>query len=179
MTHTGPARPAPGEYLEYYGKYIALVPNGNIIALLTTHLRETTSLLRSLRPEQASVGYAPGKWTIKQVVGHLADTERVFAYRMLRIARADTTPLPGFDENSFAETGGHNNRTLESIIAEFEATRAASIALIAGIPSDAWSRQAVVNNAPISARALAYIIAGHELHHWRIIEQRYLPSVTA
>ena len=173
-SHAGPSRPEPGEYREYYGKYIALVPDGNIIAMLSTQARETAALLRSLRPEQANVGYAPGKWTIKQVVGHIADAERVFAYRMLRIARADSTPLPGFEENDYAQTGGHNDRTLESIIAEFEATRAATIALIAGIPQDAWTRRTVVNDTPITARALAYIIAGHELHHRRIIEERYL-----
>lgn len=174
MTHAGPARPMPGEHIEYYGKYIALVPDGNLIAMLSSQARETATLLRSLRPDQASAAYAPGKWTIKQVIGHVTDAERVFAYRMLRIARADTTPLPPFDENAFAKAGGHNDRTLESIVAEFEATRGATIALIAGIPDHAWTRQTIVNGAPISARALAWIIAGHELHHRRIIQERYL-----
>lgn len=167
-------RPAAGEYLPYYEKYIGLVPDADLIELLARNADETLAILRDQGAEIADHAYAEGKWTVKEVIGHLCDAERIFAYRLLRIARADATPLSGFDETAYVPPGRFGERTLESLLEEFAAIRQASIALIAGLPEDAWSRSGVANDAAISARALAYILAGHELHHREILLTRYL-----
>lgn len=166
-------RPEEGEYLPYYGKYIALVPDGDLIEMLARDADETLALLRAQPPEAADHAYGEGKWTVKEVIGHLCDAERVFSYRLLRTARADTTPLAGFDENAYVPAGEFGSRTLESLLEEFFAVRASTIALVAGLPDDAWARAGIANDSPISARAIAYIIAGHELHHREILVTRY------
>jgi uncharacterized damage-inducible protein DinB len=166
-------RPGPGEYVEYYQKYIDLVPDGDIIALLEREHERTKALLESI-PEDRDHAYAPGKWTIKEVVGHIADTERIFCYRALRYARADTTPLPGFDENTYVPAGAFVNRTLRSLIDELTDVRRATIALFNGLPSEAWERSGVANNNPVSVRALAWIAAGHGIHHRKLLQERYL-----
>jgi hypothetical protein len=172
-------RPAPGEYLEYYEKYIARVPDGDIIETLARNADETLALLRHQPAQFADYAYAEGKWTVKEVVGHLCDAERIFTYRLLRIARGDATPLSGFDENTYVPAGQFQDRTLESLLEEFAAVRAATIALIAGLPDDAWGCVGVANDSPISARAIAFIVAGHEMHHREILLTRYLSGVTA
>lgn len=169
-------RPSKGEYLEYYQKYIALMPDGDLIELLARHADETIALLRTQPPEIADYAYADGKWTVKQVVGHVCDTERIFSYRLLRIARGDQTPLAGFDENAYVPPAGFEARTLESLLEEFAAVRQSTIALIAGLPDAAWSRSGVANDNPVSARALAYILGGHELHHRDVLRTRYLSA---
>jgi len=169
-------RPLEGEFIPYYQKYIDLVPDGDLIELLARHADETLALLREQPPEFADHAYAEGKWTVKQVVGHVCDAERIFTYRLLRIARADQTPLAGFDENAYVPAGGFEARTLESLLEEFAAVRQATIALIAGLPDAGWSRSGIANDSPISARALAYILAGHELHHRGVLRSRYLSS---
>ena len=166
--------PPAGEFFEYYGKYINLVPAGDIIAILATQLDDTLIPLRELTDEQARFAYAPGKWSVKEVIGHMADTERVFAYRAMRIARSDATPLASFDENAFVPPGRFNDRPLASLLAEFAAVRRATLALLAGLPQEAWTRMGVASTHPVSVRALAWIIAGHELHHREILAQRYL-----
>jgi uncharacterized damage-inducible protein DinB len=172
-------RPAPGEYLDYYEKYIALVPDGDIIETLARNADETLALLRHQPPEFADHAYAEGKWTVKQLVGHVCDAERIFSYRLLRIGRGDETPMEGFDENAYAPAGQFGDRTLESLLEEFAAVRAATIALIAGLPDDAWSCSGIANNSPVSARAIAFIIAGHEIHHRTVLLTRYLPGLAA
>lgn len=167
-------RPLEGEFIPYYQKYIDLVPDGDLIELLARHADETIALLREQPPEIADHAYAEGKWTVKQVVGHVCDAERIFTYRLLRIARADQTPLPGFDENAYVPPGEFETRTLESLLEEFAAVRQATIALVAGLPDAAWSRSGIANGDPISARALAYILTGHELHHRGVLHARYL-----
>lgn len=172
---TGPARPAADEYTPYYGRYVERVPDGDVIATLERNARDTAAFLRS--PElqaRAEHRYAPGKWSVKEVVGHMADAERVFAYRMLRFGRADTTDLPGFDENAYVPAGEFAARTLDDLVAEFLAVRAATIPLIRGMPQAAWTRRGVASNNAISVRALAWVIAGHELHHRAVLEERYL-----
>jgi hypothetical protein len=121
--------------------------------------------------------YAPDKWTVKDVLGHLADSERIFAYRALRIARADQTPLPGFEQDDFVRSGGFNERTLASLLEEFASVRSASLALYRSLDKDAWLRCGTANNDQISVRALAFITAGHELHHEKILEERYFPAI--
>ena len=172
-------RPAPGEYLEYYLKYIALVPDGDIIETLARNADETLALLRHQPAGLADHAYAEGKWSVKELIGHVCDAERIFAYRLLRIARADATPLEGFDENAYVPAGQFADRTLESLLEEFAAVRAATIALIAGLPDEAWSYSGVANGSPVSARALAFILAGHEIHHRGILVDRYLPGIAA
>jgi uncharacterized protein (TIGR03083 family) len=167
-------RPATGEYAEFYAKYVERVPEGDIVAILATQLDDTLALLRELTDEQARSAYAPGKWSVKEVVGHIADTERVFAYRMLRIARGDETPLPGFDENEYVPTGNFDDRPLASLLAELVAVRRATVALLAGLPAGAWTRTGTARNAVVTVRGAAWITAGHELHHREILASRYL-----
>jgi hypothetical protein len=166
-------RPVPGEYAAYFEKYIELVPSGDIISLLEREHERTKALLESI-PDDRDHAYAPGKWTIKEVIGHIADTERIFSYRALRYARADTTPLPGFDENAYVPSGAFSNRTLRSLIDELTAVRRATIALFSGLPPEAWERGGVANNNALSVRSLAWIAAGHEIHHRKLLQERYL-----
>jgi hypothetical protein len=168
------ARPREDEYVPYYGKYIALVPDGDLVETLRAQIDQTLSLLRSIPEERASHRYAPGKWSIKEVVGHLADVERVMGYRALRIARGDVTPLPGFDENAYVPAANFDARSLASLTRELEAVRAATVAFLETLDAEAAARRGSANNNEISARALAYIIAGHERHHVGILRERYL-----
>ena len=147
-------RPDPGEYNTYFDRYIALVPAGDIIALLSVQLDDTVALVRDLTDEQALHAYAPGKWTIKEVLGHVMDAERVFMYRALRFARGDATALPGFDENTYAPAGGFNARPLASLVSELTAVRRATVAFLAGLPSAAWERSGTASGFPVSVRGL-------------------------
>ena len=169
-------RPDPGEYTNYYDKYVALVPAGDIIALLTVQLDDTVALLRDLSEEQALHAYAPGKWTIKEVIGHVMDAERVFMHRAMRFGRGDETPLPSFDENTYTPAGEFNARPLASLISELTTVRRATVALLAGLPAKAWERRGTASGFPVSVRGLAWIAAGHELHHRQILMQRYLAT---
>jgi hypothetical protein len=171
-------RPAQSEYLEYYHKYISRVPKGDIIAILATQLEDTLTLLRDVSDERGLHAYAPGKWTIKEVIGHMSDVERVMSYRALRFARGDRTPLPGFDENAYAPAGEFNARPIASLLAELTSARRATVALLAGLPAAAWARDGAANNAAVTVRALAWIIAGHELHHRELLATRYLAAAT-
>jgi uncharacterized damage-inducible protein DinB len=168
------ARPQNDEYVPYYDKYISLVPDGDLVETLRAQIAETLSLLRTIAEERASHRYAPGKWSIKQVVGHMADVERVMTYRALRIARADATPLPGFDENAYVPAANFEARPLASLAHEFAEVRRATVAFLETLEPDAAARRGSANNNEISARALAYIIAGHERHHVKILKERYL-----
>ncbi|HEX6309378.1 MAG TPA: DinB family protein [Longimicrobiales bacterium] len=172
-------RPDPGEYNTYYDRYVALVPQGDIIALLSVQLDDTLALVRDLTEDQALYAYAPGKWTIKEVLGHIMDAERVFLHRALRFARGDETPLASFDENAYTPAGAFNNRPLASLIAELTAVRRASVAFLAGLPAAAWERRGTASGSPVSVRGLAWITAGHELHHRSILAQRYLAAPLA
>lgn len=166
-------RPAAGEFLPYYGKYIALVPAGSLADILAAQVEVTRRLLAPLDDARALYRYAPGKWSVKEVIGHLADAERVFAYRALRFARADATPLAGFDETAYVPAGAFDRRPLHSMVEEFAAARGATLALIGSLEEAAWLRQGTANGAAVSVRALGAIIAGHELHHVAILRERY------
>lgn len=169
--------PLAGEYAPYYGRYIERVPAGDIVRTLEESARETDALLRSDGARAlADHRYAEGKWSVKEVIGHLTDAERVFAYRMMRIARADATPLPGFDENAYTPAGEFDARTLDDLLEDFLAVRNATIRLVRGLPADSWTRRGTASDQPVSVRALAWIIAGHELHHRAILEQRYFAA---
>jgi DinB superfamily len=166
--------PGAGEYAEFYAGYVKRVPAGDVVATIRDQIGETLALLRGVDPSRTTSGYAPGKWSIRDVVLHMADTERVMAYRALRIARADTTPLASFDENAWTPMAGANARSMDALLAEFEATRRATVAMLEGLPSEAWARVGTASGKSVSVRALAWIIAGHERHHVAVIRERYL-----
>lgn len=167
-------RPTPDEYSPFYAGYIARVPAGDIVDILRTQLEDTLALFDPLAEAEAERPYAEGKWTLKQMLGHLSDTERVMAYRALRIARGDETPLPGFEENEYGKTAGSNERTIDELRSELGIVRAATVALLESLPERAWDRTGTASEATASVRAIACIIAGHELHHREIITTRYL-----
>jgi len=167
-------RPAGTEYAPFHAAYVQGVPEGDILAFLERQGRETGGLLRGISETHSRHRYAPGKWSVKEVVGHVIDAERVFSYRALRFGRNDPTPLPGFDEKVYAPAGGFGARTLASLLDELEAVRRATILLFEGFPPEAWSRAGVASENPVSVRGLAYIIAGHERHHRSVIAERYL-----
>lgn len=166
-------RPAADEYLEYYGKYIARVPEDDALAALTSRFDHALDALSTLTDAQALHRYAPDKWSVKQVIGHVSDSERVFSYRALRIARGDATPLAGFDENTYAAAGGFDARPFRSLLDEWRAVRAATLALFGGLEPAALTRRGTANGATISVRALAWILAGHEIHHVALLRERY------
>ncbi len=167
-------RPLPGEYEASFAPYVSRVSSGAVLPQLRTQHLETLSLLSSLPNARADFAYAAGKWTVKQVVGHLADTERVMAYRALWFARKDPNGLPGFDENLFAVEGGFAARSLRDLLDEFRIVREATVAFFSGLPAEHFTRGGEANGKYVSVRALAYIIAGHELHHRAILLERYL-----
>ena len=167
-------KPAADEFAEYYGKYIDLVPKGNVVDNLRKQMSQTRDLLAGLTEEQGNHRYEEGKWSIKEVIGHIIDCERVFAYRALRFARNDQTPLPGFDQDGFAVNGRFNERKLTDIAAEYSHVRQASIDLLDYMDESAWERRGLANEAEISVRAIAWIMSGHELHHISAITSKYL-----
>jgi hypothetical protein len=174
MSVTAPARPDATEYAPDYEKYVSLVPAGDVVETLSRQIEETLALLRPVSEEQAGGAYEAGKWSVKEVVGHLLDAERVFAYRALRFARGDRTPLPGFEQDDYVAGGGFNARTLSDLLDEFAAVRRATVALLRGLDSAAWLRRGTANDSEASVRAIAHIIAGHERHHARVLRERYL-----
>jgi hypothetical protein len=168
------APPESNEFAPFFGRYVSLVTGGNILETLEKQIQQTQSMLSSVDEERANYRYAPGKWSVKQVIGHLADAERVFAYRALRIARNDKTPLAGFEENDYVSHGPFEHCTLANLVDEYAAVRKATVQLFRALDEAAWERRGIANKDEVSVRALAYIIAGHELHHRRILEEKYL-----
>ena len=173
MNDFDPGKPLLDEYQGNFATYVDRVPMGSIIPILRAQRDSTRALLASLTAEQAAFRPKPDDWNIVQVVGHIADTERVFSYRTLRFARNDPTPLPGFDQDLFVANADFEARGLASVLANYEAVRAATIALLSGLPEAAWLRRGVASNSTMSVRALAYAIAGHELHHVSDFRERY------
>jgi len=167
-------KPAPGEFAEFFAGYIAMVPEGDLVEILQRSGREVVAMLRAVPEARGNFAYAPGKWTLKEVIGHFTDAERVFSYRAMRIARGDTAALPGFDENEWVPNSGAKNRTLADLIDEFEAVRAATVALFRSLPQEAVTRRGTASDREISVRAIAYVTAGHPLHHARVIREKYL-----
>lgn len=174
MSATAPARPGKDEYAPYYERYTSLVPEGDVVETLERQLGETLALLRTVDEERAGSRYAPGKWSVKEVVGHVIDGERIFAYRALRFARGDQTALPGFEQDDYIETANFDARTLQDLAEEFEHVRRSTLKLFRGLPEEAWLRRGTASESEVSVRALAHIIAGHEAHHVNILRERYL-----
>ena len=167
------APPQPDEYAPYYGRYISRVQGEDILSVLDQQRRQTMMLLSCRDEEEGNFRYAPEKWSAKEVLGHLCDSERIFAYRALRIARADATPLAGFEQDDYVRNGPFAHRPLADLVEEFIAVRRATISLLRNLDHAAWMRRGIANQHEVSVRALAYIIAGHELHHRGILEEKY------
>jgi len=166
-------RPLDGEFAAYAKADIDFVAGDDAVEALRRQRDETIALFRSIEHPDG-LTYAPGKWTIKEVLGHLADDERIFVYRALCVARGDTTPLPGFDEKLYVENGGFESRTMEDLLDEYRNVRDASIFFFARLNEEAWLRRGITNGYSASARGLAFHIVAHELHHLRIVRERYL-----
>ena len=167
-------RPAPGEYAPYHGTYVAMVPDGDVLMTLKKQHGETLRMLSRLGEKKSRKRYAPGKWSIREVIGHLIDAERVFTYRALTFARADRTQLPGFDENMWASAWNAESRTLRSLLEELKAVRSATLALFRGFSDDQLARTGIASGQQVSVRGLVYVTAGHERHHVRILRERSL-----
>ncbi|WP_103107606.1 DinB family protein [Brevibacillus reuszeri] len=170
------SRPTPDEHGSYYSLYIDKVTEGDLFAILVEQLKNTVALLSSLDDAQTDYRYAPGKWSVKEVLGHISETERIMCYRLLRVARGDQTPLAGFDEEAFVRTGCFHARSMTDLLEEFTSVRQATLTLLRGVPEEAWTRTGNVNNGVLSARALAYVLAGHEKHHVQVLQERYLSA---
>src|SRR6266446_3985126 len=170
------SRPQAGEYNPYYDRYISLVGSDDIVKLLEQQAPQTAAHFKTA-DAKADYRYAPGKWSVKEVLGHVNDTERIMAYRALRIARGDQTPLAGFEQDDYVRGGNFAERTLANLAQEFGLVRAATIALFRSLQKDAWQRRGVANKNEVSVRALAFIVAGHALHHRLILEERYFPAI--
>jgi len=166
--------PDAGEYAPFYAGYVARVPAGDILTILDAQLGDTLAVLAGFGEARGDHRYEPDKWSVKEIVGHLADTERIFNYRALRIARGDTTPLSGFDQDVFVAAGRFGARTLESLTRELELVRHSTVALFTGFDDTALARRGTANNVELTPRAAAHIIAGHERHHLAVLRERYL-----
>lgn len=167
-------RPGDDEYAPFYAGYIRGVPDGDLLEILAHQLDEVLVLCGSLIEAQGDHAYAEGKWSIKEVIGHMNDAERIFAYRALRIARGDVTPLPGFDENAYTPESGAAGRTLTDLAEEFATIRRATLSLLATFTAETAARRGTASGNPASARAIAWTIAGHAAHHLRILRERYI-----
>jgi uncharacterized damage-inducible protein DinB len=170
------ARPQPGEYAPYYDRYISLVQGEDILETLDQQRRQTMLLLSCRDDEDGDFRYAPDKWSAKEVLGHICDTERIFAYRALRIARADATPIEGYEQDDYVRNGPFAQRPLADLVEDFIAVRRATLSLLRNLDEAAWSRRGIANKNEVTVRALAYTIAGHELHHRRILEEKYFAA---
>ena len=166
-------RPEPDEIPSHYVGYIKRVPELDPVLACAAQIEETANLLRGLSDADAMYRYERGKWSIKEVVGHLCDTERIMAYRALRIARGDTTPLPSFEQNAYVPVAKFDSRALADLLGELRTARASTLTLLRTFDADAWRRRGVASGKPVSVRALAYMIPGHERHHVEILRTRY------
>jgi len=174
LAATASLRPQPGEYAPYYEKYLSQIESNDILSTLDDQRRQMLLLLSGRTEADGDLRYAPDKWSLKEVLGHINDTERIMAYRALRIARGDATPLAGFEQDDYVRNGPFSDRSLADLIEDYIAVRRATITLFRNLDEAAFARRGVANKNGVTVRALAYIIAGHELHHRRIIEEKYL-----
>ena len=166
-------RPDPSEYSPYFQRYVDLVPEGDILAAMQAQAGATAGLLRGLDEERSNYRYAPGKWTIKQVVGHMGDSERIFAYRALSISRGETNPLPGFDEDSYVRGADFDSWPFADLVDSLAIIRRANVLMFRHLSEDAWDRRGVASDNPTSVRGLAYAILGHERHHVGVLRSKY------
>jgi hypothetical protein len=166
-------RPSNTEYASFYAGYVGQITEEDVLPVLEEQIAQMRQLAETLPADKEGYRYAPGKWSVREVVGHLTDAERVFGYRALCIGRGDQTPLPGFDENAYMETAGFDQRTLADLVDELAHVRRANLAMLRHLGEDGWARVGTANANPISVRALAYIMAGHLRHHLNVLRERY------
>lgn len=165
--------PASDEYAPYYGRYVTRVPEGNFFSYLRQQASDVLEVFSALSEEQAGFAYAAGKWTVKEVLGHLSDTERVFAYRALSIGRGDPNPLPGMEQDEWMPAAEFNRRSLRDLVEEWLSVRAATITLAEGLPPGAALRRGVASEKPFSVRALLHVAPGHTNYHFEVLRERY------
>ncbi len=170
-------RPEKNEYAEYYERYISLVEETDIVAALERQQFELLEVFKEIDEEKSFHAYAEGKWTIKELLGHITDTERIFAYRALRISRADETPIEGFEQDGYTENSNAYNTKLPDLISEFLYSRKANVILFQNLTNRAWLRTGTASDATVSVRALAFMMVGHVRHHLNILRERYLNEV--
>jgi hypothetical protein len=166
-------RPQENEYDPYYHRYISLVPEGSFLDLLNMQTHEMREFFGNFTEEGANYRYAPDKWSIKEILGHIIDSERVFAYRVLCIARGEQQSLPGFDQEAYAGDANYESIPMANVLQHYTALRVSTFFLLHQLSEDSWNRMGISNQKPISVRALAYIIVGHERHHRNVINERY------
>jgi hypothetical protein len=174
LTATASLRPQPGEYAPDFDRYISLVPGNDVLAALDEQRRQMLLLLSGRTEADGEIRYAPGKWSLKEVLGHVNDGERILSYRALRISRGDATPIEGYEQDDYVRNSPFGQRPLSDLIEDYIAVRRATVSLFRNLDEAAWGRRGVANKNEVTVRALAYIIAGHELHHRRILEEKYL-----
>lgn len=167
------SRPQPDEYAGFFSRYIDGVPDGDIVTMLESQGNATQKLLASIGEEKAGYRYEPGKWSIKQVVGHMTDAEQIFTYRLLAIARGEKQSLPGFEEDEYVAAANFDARSLADLAEGLRVTRNATVTLMRSLDEEAWTRRGVANDNPLSARAIAWVTAGHERHHLNVLRERY------
>lgn len=168
------AKPQVSEFPPYFGRYIAQVETDSVAAAVHRYAEELNLFYTGLPDEKSDYRYAPGKWTLKELLQHVIDTERIFAYRILRISRGDQTPLPSFDENTYVEHAKAHNRRFDSLKEEFLAVRKATDLLLLSLTDEQLGRQGITSELPVTANAIGFIIFGHLLHHKKVLEERYL-----
>ena len=176
MSQAAATKPAPTEHAPEFSKYVTLVAEGDIIQTLEQQIENSLSLLRTIPSDKANFRYAPDKWSVKELLGHVIDSERIFSYRALSFARNDQTPLPGYEQNDYVRAADFDSRNLADMAEEFATVRRATIQLLRPLNETEWLRHGKANENDVSVRALAYIIAGHELHHMGVLRNRYLQS---
>lgn len=171
-------RPAETDYHPFYAGYVSLVPEEDVLGAIEQQSSETQRLISSLDESRAMHRYAEGKWSVKEVIGHVTDAERVFGYRALCISRGDTNSLPGFDEKAYMANANFDSWRLGDLAESYALVRRANIVLFRNLPEEAWDRRGTANDSGISVRALAFILAGHERHHLKVLRERYLVQAT-
>ena len=171
-------RPQAGEFASYYSRYIDLAIEDDIVAALDAQSHETATLLGGLSEQQAAHRYEADKWSVKQLVGHVTDGERIFGYRALCIARGDTTPLPGFEQDPYVANAASDDRPIADLAEEFATVRKSNVMMLRALTEEAWGRAGTASDNQITVRALAFILLGHERHHVRIVRERYLGTPT-
>ena len=167
-------RPETTEFAPYYNTYISLIDGNNVMPVLESQSAALNAIISSLPEEKGTFAYGEGKWTIKEVLSHLLDGERIFAYRILRISRGDETPIEGFEQDGYIETSNANNRSFAQLLEEFDLQRRSNLLLLNNLSDEGSKRMGTASGVPVSVRALTYIMAGHVTHHLSILNDRYL-----
>jgi hypothetical protein len=169
-------RPVISEYDSYFSKYVNLVPDGDIFEILEQQNKETNILFKDISDTQGLYKYSPKKWSVKEVIGHLTDTERILGYALLCIARGEAISLPSYDKNVYVQSAAFDKHSMEDLLANLSMVRKSTLQLLKSLNSEDWLRRGIANGSEVTVRALVIILAGHELHHRKIIKEFYIGS---